>query len=332
MSRSRFVLSLLAVGALGWLAGRTIAREQTGTAAEQSAVPASPTDGATRASAPLTRPRLLGLGRIESGRGLLTLASEVPGVVASVPVQLGDTVPTGGVLVRFRADVEDEGAREKAAAARAARPAAAAATAAVAQARATFTQAERTLARVQRLRAAGAESQESLEQAQVAVDVAREALAAAEATAEARAADVRAAEAATAVAQARVAQRVLRAPEPVEVLRIERLPGEAVDVGVALLELAPLGPRVARCEIDELAALDAAVGQRGVVRAVGQPDVLGRGVVVRVAPGLSPKSLVAGVTAEAEDRRVREVRLQLEPSVRLPFNARVECELERTAS
>ncbi len=294
-------------------------------ACQRAASEEPPPTAAAAAAPPL---RLLGLGRVEAGRGLLALAAELDGTIAAVPVALGDTVQAGAVVVQLADEVERRTLASATVGVDASTAALATAEAALSRARATAAQVARGAARQRALYADGGTSAEAAEQAELALVQAVLDTAAASAGVRGRAADLEAARRGAELAAARVRQRQVRAPEAGVVLRVVSLPGEGVVAGATVLELAPLGPRVVRCELDERVADGAVPGQAGVVRAIGTDRVLARGRVTAVAPGLTAKSLVTGVVAEPEDRRVREVRLTLDAADALPYNARVECVLD----
>ncbi|MDX2184297.1 MAG: biotin/lipoyl-binding protein [Gemmatimonadaceae bacterium] len=333
MSRKSLLLLLAGVAGAGILAVPAFGLAGYFGMAPDSLPPARGDDAVAATGAGLPAPaRLVGLGRIESGRGLVMVASPVTGVVAEVPVEAGDLVRAGDRLVRLTDEAE---ARELDVAARRAAAQVAqvsSATAAVGRARARLALAEITAARTRQLRTTGAATDEQALADDNALTVARQELA--EADAALTGARERAAEQAAerAVRATRLAERTIRAPMAARVLRVEVLPGASVSATGAVAELAPVGPRVARCEIDELFADAVRVGATGRIRAPGTDTPIATGVVRFAAPALSRKSLFAGVSGEPEDRRVREVRLELADAATVPFNARVECVLDPAPS
>lgn len=317
MSRKRkLVLFVVSAGVLGYAVLRPLAA--TPRAPQPAAVPP------TAVPAPL-----VGLGRIESGEGLLAVAPEVDGIVSRVAVRAGDDLPAGALMVQMK----DNTVREEAAAVRAQlavqerRIAAYAADVLAATARRD--RAERTLIRLRAVAAAGEVSGEQLDSAETALSLARIDVTKAVGQVEIARAEARATARELAVADARVAQRAVRAPIAARVLRVDVQPGEPITAGRGAIELAPSGPQEVRCEFDELVADEVTLGAPGVVRPLAGDTAWAKGRVVRAAPGLTRKSLFAEIAGEAEDRRVREVRLRLDAGSPLPFNARVECVIER---
>lgn len=119
-------------------------------------------------------------------------------------------------------------------------------------------------------------------------------------------------------------QKTVRSPYPGTLLEWSVTPGDYVTAGMAVAQLAPAGPLTARTEVDELFAERVRVGQRADVRSQSTGKPVGSGVVYFTAGFLKKKSLFADETAQ-EDRRVREVRIRLNPGAEVLINGRVDC-------
>ncbi|MBM3311524.1 MAG: HlyD family efflux transporter periplasmic adaptor subunit, partial [Candidatus Aminicenantes bacterium] len=132
------------------------------------------------------------------------------------------------------------------------------------------------------------------------------------------------------LARAELERRFIRAPEAGQLLSLDVTAGSSVIPGAVLGKFAADGPLTAWCEVDELFAADVKEGQPATIRRQGSNEELGRGTVVFAGPYLRKKSLFSDEVGELDDRRVREVRIRLEPGSRLLFGARVECVI-RTA-
>jgi multidrug efflux pump subunit AcrA (membrane-fusion protein) len=267
---------------------------------------------------------VVGLGRIESGRGLIAVGAPVSGVVAQVAVTIGDTVRSGDVLVRLNSTVAEAELAAAEATIRFRREQIPGAEARFRQAQVRQAASERIFASTANLTRAGASPDEDEARDRDTRDVAAAELAEARAAVAAARAELTRATADAGVARARVRDRRIVAPISAVVLRVEVRPGEAASANAPLIDLAPLGARIARCELDELLALDAGQGDSAIVRSLARDSVLGAGRVTLAAPSLVQKSLFSGTAGEPEDRRVREVWVEL-LSGQPPFNARVEC-------
>lgn len=102
-------------------------------------------------------------------------------------------------------------------------------------------------------------------------------------------------------------------------------PGEYLNAQTTIGKFAPAGPVIALTEIDELFADRIQIGQKAIIRSQGRTDVLASGTVILAPPYLRKKSLFSEGAANLEDRRVREVRVQLDDASQVLLGARVEC-------
>ena len=199
----------------------------------------------------------------------LDIAAEVTAPVAAVPVQAGDAVKAGDLLLRL-ADGEAQASLQQAQAALAeararlrqqASVGAPVATQAVVQAEAAFEAARREHARASELVAQGFFAQQKLDEAQRALDTARSALAAARVQSEANqpggvertlaASRVDQAVAQVALAQARLDRLRLVSPVDATVLSRQVDPGSMAQPGRTLLTLAAQGGLRVEAAIDE---------------------------------------------------------------------------------
>lgn len=122
-----------------------------------------------------------------------------------------------------------------------------------------------------------------------------------------------------------LAKTNLVAPAKGVLLSLDVRNGEFLDGRTEVGEFAPDGPIVALTEIDELFASQVQLGQKAEIRQQGSDRVLGTGKVVLASPYLRKKSLFSDNPANLEDRRVREVRVQLDDPSKVLIGARVEC-------
>ena len=88
---------------------------------------------------------------------------------------------------------------------------------------------------------------------------------------------------------------------------------------------APDSPLSAWCEIDELFASEVQAGQKAYVRKQGTTEPLAHGEVSFSGPFLRKKSIFSDEVGDLQDRRVREVRIILDPGSDLHFGSRVQC-------
>jgi multidrug resistance efflux pump len=121
-----------------------------------------------------------------------------------------------------------------------------------------------------------------------------------------------------------VGQKTLKAPAAGQLLEWKVNPGDYVTANTVVAQFAPKGPLTARTEVDELFAERVKVGQKATIRSQATGKTLGTGTVYFTAAFLKKKSLFADETSQ-EDRRVREVRIRLDPHADVLINGRVDC-------
>jgi multidrug resistance efflux pump len=109
------------------------------------------------------------------------------------------------------------------------------------------------------------------------------------------------------------------------VLTLDAKVGQNIQPNSALSQLAPDGPWIVVTEVDELFAEKIAIGLKAKIRFQGSKDDITMGTVSYIAPSLRQKSLFSDQAENLEDRRVREVRIELsnKPDA-LMIGARVE--------
>lgn len=120
-------------------------------------------------------------------------------------------------------------------------------------------------------------------------------------------------------------KKTVKAPTDGTVLSLDAREGQYLANNQSIGEFAPVGPLIALTEIDELFALNVKVGQKAIIRPQGSNEVLTTGTVMLASPYLRKKSLFSDNAANLEDRRVREVRVQLDNPDKVIIGARVEC-------
>jgi len=119
-------------------------------------------------------------------------------------------------------------------------------------------------------------------------------------------------------------KKSLEAPVDGVILSVDVKIGAYIDNKTSIADFAPAGPLMAVTEIDELFANRIAIGQSAYIRPQGDTVHLSTGKVILAAAYLKKKSLFSDNANNLEDRRVREVRVQLDQDQVL-IGSRVEC-------
>jgi multidrug resistance efflux pump len=126
-------------------------------------------------------------------------------------------------------------------------------------------------------------------------------------------------------AEVEAAKKVLRSPYDGILLELKIEKGSAVNQFEKYAEVAPSGPMTVRTEVDELFAGRLSKGLDANIRFIGSDSVVARGKIIFLSPYLKKKSLFSQKADEQEDRLVREVRIRLDGENKLILNSRVEC-------
>ena len=121
------------------------------------------------------------------------------------------------------------------------------------------------------------------------------------------------------------AKKQIVAPSDGMILNWDVKVGQTLPLGAKIADFAPAGGLIATTEVDELFAMKVKKGQRVQINVQGSTEKLTTGTVVYCAPFLSKKSIFNDRADNLEDRRVREVRVQIDNPDAVLIGSRVEC-------
>lgn len=293
-------------------------------------------------------------GVVEGARPEAALRLEVAGVLAAVHVHEGQQVTRGAVLAELANDTQKHQvalAKAELAIARAdlerlrngERPEKRKAVASVEQARRVVSQqAESDFKRSQRLSGTDAASREQIDNDRFKMQRSKAELAEAAAEralvdAPARVEDIAAAEGRVAAAEARLhlaetdlAKTRLTARSVGRILQVHAEPGEVATPNSVqpVLTMADLSHLRVRAFIEELDAGRVRAGQRALVTADGYPGQEYPGVVSLVIPRMGKRAPQTDQPNEYKDMYFREVLIDLDSTVDLPVNLRVQVRID----
>ncbi|NLJ44765.1 MAG: HlyD family efflux transporter periplasmic adaptor subunit [Bacteroidales bacterium] len=125
-------------------------------------------------------------------------------------------------------------------------------------------------------------------------------------------------------AEAEASKKILRSPYDGILLEMHIEKGSAVNQFEKYAEVAPSGPMTVRTEVDELFAGRLSEGLDADIRYIGSDSIVAKGKVIFLSPYLKKKSLFSQKANEQEDRLVREVRIKLDGDNGLILNSKVE--------
>ncbi len=104
--------------------------------------------------------------------------------------------------------------------------------------------------------------------------------------------------------------------------------GQSISISDELARVVDPSRTMIEAEVDELFANDVLVGQHVLLLTTGRTDTLGHGRIVSLNPVLSDKSILYETANEADDRRVRRVRIEADSTARLTVNAKVDVHIK----
>ena len=276
----------------------------------------------------VTIKQVVGIANIEPLKRILTLTPEASGVIRKINVEINQQVKKGDVL--FVLDNETETAQLHQAQSKLATQISVIEKnkAAVATAETNLANSKTNLARSKNLFASNAITQKQMEDEQLNFET--KSLQFESSKADLNQAQKRLAELKSDVEyyQTILDKKTIKAPLSGTILSVDTKLGVNVSTTTALADFAPEGPVMAITEIDELFADEVKPDQKAFIRAQGDTVILATGKVILAAPYLRKKSLFSDKADNLEDRRVREVRVELDSTATLLIGSRVECIIE----
>jgi multidrug efflux pump subunit AcrA (membrane-fusion protein) len=275
--------------------------------------------------APENAREVIGIGRVEPEQDIIQLATQDGGVVRRLPIQEGDQVVAGAILLELEKSVAAAKLPQIRARAATQQAQLAADEKAVSEAETRLTNLQKNLTRSQNLFDKNVETAQNRDNAQFDVQNQQATVERLRAAAQVGRTRLEEFKSELAIAGRELEQKTVKAPVGGRILSISTQVGNALPPQSTFAELAPDGRTIVRCEVDELLADRVQVGQSAVIRAFGTGKTIAEGAVLYAAPLLKKKSLFTETTGEQEDRRVREVKILLRDPKNLLLNARVEC-------
>lgn len=268
--------------------------------------------------------QIVAQGRVEPMARITSIGCQTGGIIRKIYVAAGDSARKGQALIEITHDYED--ALLQQAQARYATQGAEIdnVTAQLKAARIKSDNLRTRLQRIKNMYAQNAETKQNMDNAQAELDQSladidryNAMLVSAHKTTEQSQADIN-------VVKAQIAQKTVLAPANGVVLNMDLTEGAGVSPDRPLFDFAPASPLTVLCEVDELYFDKVKMGQKAYIRNQGMSERLAESEVIFLSPYIKKKSLFSDDSSNMEDRRVREVRLQVKGNAKLLFNSRVE--------
>lgn len=279
------------------------------------AVPAAP--------APITQ--VMGIAIIEPGQRLVNLAAEQSGLVKTLETGVGQSLRAGQTILTLETDVERAQLAQANSRTAAQNEALSAARENLGLLEVKLAKARQDLARDEALFAGNAITRQQLDNTQAQIPDLEQQI-------KVQQANIRQQQSRLGELQADIryyetlnSQKVVRAPSDGVLLSLDTRQGEYLDARTPFGIFAPAGPVIALTEIDELFADKIKVGQTAQISVQGSRELLTTGKVTLTSPYLRKKSLFSEKAGDLEDRRVREVHVQIDDPSKVLLGARVEC-------
>ena len=271
---------------------------------------------------------VIGIASIEPAERIVQLTTESAGVVKFIHAQVSQQVKKGELLFSLSDEVEAAQVSQAQSKLRTQQSIIESQQATVGSLEVQLQNAKTNFERTQKLFRGNAATQQQLDDSRFAFENATQQKLSAAANLQQQIAKKAELQADLNYYQSLLNRKYIRATTNGTVLSIDAKVGNYVSSATVLGEFAPEGALVAITEIDELFADRVNVGQRAAIRPQGDSTILAKGEVYIISPYLKKKSLFSDNASNLEDRRVREVRVKINPDANLLIGSRVECIIE----
>lgn len=279
----------------------------------------------TTINMPASVNRVFGPGRIEPELKILELTSETNGTIQKIYFQPGQFAQAGQKIIELTNEIEQAKVAQALAKIKVQTFNIEAARARLAATKVQTDFAKSNLERARRLFEQNAEAKFNYETAETEYQSLTQEVKRLEAELATAEGSLKENQAAYQLARAELNRKFITAPTDGQILSLDVTIGSLISVGVPFGTFAPNSALSAWCEIDELYAPLVHPEQKAFLRSQGMADTLAWGKVSFVGPYLRKKSIFSDDVGVLEDRRVREVRILLEPEAKILFGTRVEC-------
>jgi len=277
---------------------------------------------------PIEAKEVLALGRVEPEAKIVSLASDVSGIVAEVFVKEGQTLEAGQPILSFSHEVKDAEIALAQSSVATKRSQIQADKAFIEQAEVDLQNRKTTYERLRRLALQGAETQQSVDDAKNLVDKQELEIRRLTETMHVSQNLLNEQTKQVALRQAERNRLTVKAPSKGVLLSLDAKVGAGLSANSTLGDFAPDGRTTFLSEVDELFADQIVVGAKAILRNQGSTEELATGKVIYASPYLKKKSLFSDAAGDAEDRRVREVRILIESGKPLLINSRLEAVIQ----
>lgn len=268
--------------------------------------------------------QVVGVGRVIPEQQIIQVAAEASGILKTIYKNENETVQAGEIIADVSNQIENaelEAARSKITTQN---EQTSVANAAVEEYKARLNLLEINIKRLKSLYEKGAETKQAVDNAESEYKTLLATINRAKTQTNSTQSQMAELNANINLAKARLAQKNIKSPVAGKILEWKIRPGEGIMGQQIIAQIAPAGNRIVECEIDEALADKVMIDQAATVRYIGRPETIATGKVYFISDYLRKKSLFSEQSGEAEDRRVRVVKVMLLNADNILLNAKVE--------
>ena len=268
--------------------------------------------------------QIVGVGRIVPEKQIIQLASETSGILKSIYKDENQNVTAGEIIGEVSNEVEVAELQTAKSRITNQNEQTKASNAAIAEYSSKLYLSEINLKRAKDLFKKGAETQQEVDNAESDYKTLQATVSRLKSQASSTQSQMIELNANINLAKTKLAQRQIKSPVTGKVLEWKIRPGEGIMGQQIIAQIAPAGNKIVECEIDEALADKVAIDQVASVKYLGQSETIATGKVFFISDYLRKKSLFSEQSGEAEDRRVRVVKVMLQNADKILLNSKVE--------
>jgi multidrug efflux pump subunit AcrA (membrane-fusion protein) len=267
---------------------------------------------------------VVGVGRIEPESEIIQLSTENSGVIAKIFKQENDSVKAGETIAILDNDIENAELNQAKSKVQTFTRQLNIDQASIKEAKSKLNNAQTNANRLRSLFNQGAETKQVLDNAETETRNLAANLEKQQSQLQYSKSQISEQSAAIQLANAKINQKKIKSPVNGTILEWKKNIGEGVANQEIVAQISPRGRIIVVSEIDELFADKIQINQKVIIRKYGDSIPIAKGKIFFASDFLKKKSLFTEQSGEAEDRRVRLIKIELENPKNLLLNSRVE--------
>ncbi len=271
---------------------------------------------------------IVAVGKVEPESEVINLSAPVGGIVRAIFKKDGDTIVNGDPLIQLDDDIEQSKINEIKTQMQSQRLQIEIEQIRLKEAEINLGDKRLLLAKSKRLATNGAETQQYLDDLTNEIKVLEVSLERLKSNIQLASSKRNELEAQFKTATMEASKKRFFSPFNGTLLDIQVNKGEAINQFTSYAEIAPQGNLIVRAEVDELFSSQLKIGQKVEIQNTGSDNIIAIGEIGFIAPYLKKKSLFSEKADDQEDRRVREIRINILGESKVIINSKVECKIK----